>query len=95
MVKAYQIYLCCCKDWKLLLRDVTASFDSAVHRVHVVSFDAAIASTVSAACSVTAGYIVSAGLCCCCSSILLLQEDLSRNFELTESKPSLGEDCWE
>ncbi|GJT82405.1 putative ribonuclease H-like domain-containing protein [Tanacetum coccineum] len=45
---------------KLLLRDVAASFDSAVHRVHAVSFDAAVASTVSAACRVAAGYIVSA-----------------------------------
>ncbi|GKB31194.1 putative reverse transcriptase domain-containing protein [Tanacetum coccineum] len=84
--------------WKLLLRDVAASFDSAVHRVHAVSFDAAVASTVSAACCVAAGYIVSAGLCCCCLlcsccfSILFLREDLSRNLELTESKPSLGED---
>ncbi|GKA70229.1 hypothetical protein Tco_0776293 [Tanacetum coccineum] len=87
-------------DWKLLLRDVVASFDSAVHRVHAVSFDAAVASTVFAACCVAAGYIVSAGLCCCCLlcsccfSILFLREDLSRNLELTESKPSLGEDCW-
>ncbi|GJV34628.1 putative ribonuclease H-like domain-containing protein, partial [Tanacetum coccineum] len=86
------------QDWKLLLRDVAASFDSAVHRVHAVSFDAAVASTVSAACCVAAGYIVSAGLCCCCLlcsccfSILFLREDLSRNLELTESKPSLGED---
>ncbi|GJW67189.1 hypothetical protein Tco_0121613 [Tanacetum coccineum] len=85
-------------NWKLLLRDVAASFDSAVHRVHAVSFDAAVASTVSAACCVAAGYIVSAGLCCCCLlcsccfSILFLREDLSRNLELTESKPSLGED---
>ncbi|GJZ84984.1 hypothetical protein Tco_0650323 [Tanacetum coccineum] len=42
------------------------SFDSAVHRVHAVSFDAAVldvASTVSAACIVAAGYIVSAGIC--------------------------------
>ncbi|GKA28185.1 hypothetical protein Tco_0714353 [Tanacetum coccineum] len=31
----------------------------------------------------------------CCYSILLLREDLSRNLELTESTPSLGEDCWE
>ncbi|GJW16573.1 hypothetical protein Tco_0024009 [Tanacetum coccineum] len=46
------------QDWKLLLRDVAASFDSAVHRVHAVSFDAAVASTVSAACCVAAGYIV-------------------------------------
>ncbi|GKG53807.1 hypothetical protein Tco_0555207, partial [Tanacetum coccineum] len=29
--------------------DVAASFDSAVHRVHAVSFDAVVASTVSAA----------------------------------------------
>ncbi|GJZ06107.1 hypothetical protein Tco_0539900 [Tanacetum coccineum] len=38
-------------------------------------------------------YLVSAGTCFCCYSILLLREDLSRNLELTESKPSLGEDC--
>ncbi|GJV56381.1 hypothetical protein Tco_1457386 [Tanacetum coccineum] len=38
------------QDWKLLFFDVAASFDSAVHRVHAVSFDAAVASTVSAAC---------------------------------------------
>ncbi|GKG38995.1 hypothetical protein Tco_0460707, partial [Tanacetum coccineum] len=41
-----------------------------------------------------AGYLV---YCCClpcscCSSILLPQEALSRNLELTESTPSLGED---
>ncbi|GJR99807.1 hypothetical protein Tco_0316316 [Tanacetum coccineum] len=98
-----------CKDWKLLFFDVATSFDSAVHRVHAVSIDAAdldVASTVSAACIVAAGYIVSAGicdaagsfvladliyicclLCFCCYSILLLREDLSRNLELTESKP--------
>ncbi|GJT81646.1 hypothetical protein Tco_1055988 [Tanacetum coccineum] len=80
------------QDWKLLF------FDSAVHRVHAVSIDAAdldVASTVSAACIVAAGYLVSAGICFCCYSILLLREDLSRNLELTESTPSLGEDCWE
>ncbi|GKB83673.1 hypothetical protein Tco_0950568 [Tanacetum coccineum] len=52
LVKAYQIYLCCCKDWKLLFFDDATSFDSAVHRVHAVSFDAAVldaAATVSAA----------------------------------------------
>ncbi|GJZ94243.1 hypothetical protein Tco_0666446 [Tanacetum coccineum] len=109
-----KIYLCCCKDWKLLFFDVATSFDSAVHQVHVVSFDAAVldvAAQVSAACIVVAGYIASAGicdaagsfvldvfiyicwlLCFCCSSILLLREDLSRNLELTESKPSLGGD---
>ncbi|GKE77692.1 hypothetical protein Tco_1543812 [Tanacetum coccineum] len=37
------------ENWKLLLRDVAASFDSAVHRVHAGSFDAAVASLVSAA----------------------------------------------
>ncbi|GKC86814.1 hypothetical protein Tco_1147463, partial [Tanacetum coccineum] len=99
------IYLCCCKDWKLLFFDVATSFDSAVHRVHPVSFDVAVldvASTVSAACIVAAGSFVLAVfiyicclLCFCCYSILLLREDLSRNLELTESKPSLGEDCWE
>ncbi|GKF15108.1 hypothetical protein Tco_0056570 [Tanacetum coccineum] len=53
---------------------------------------------VSAACRVAAGYIVSAGLCCCCllcsccSSILLIREDLSRNLELTESKPIVPAD---
>ncbi|GJR53751.1 ribonuclease H-like domain-containing protein [Tanacetum coccineum] len=48
------------QDWKLLFFDVAASFDSAVHRVHAVSFDAAVASTVSAACcssSVPADYV--------------------------------------
>ncbi|GKA68118.1 hypothetical protein Tco_0768035 [Tanacetum coccineum] len=45
------------QEWKLLLRDVAASVDSAVHRVHAVSFDAAVASLVSAAC-VAAGYII-------------------------------------
>ncbi|GJU95693.1 hypothetical protein Tco_1320449 [Tanacetum coccineum] len=67
------------QDWKLLFFDVAT-----------VSFDAAVldgASTVSAACIVAAGYLVSAGICFCCYSILLLREDLSRNLELTESKP--------
>ncbi|GJR74256.1 hypothetical protein Tco_0086621 [Tanacetum coccineum] len=50
------------QDWKLLFFDVAASFDSAVHRVHAVSFDAAVASTVSAACwfYAAAAYFVSA-----------------------------------
>ncbi|GKE42944.1 hypothetical protein Tco_1470228, partial [Tanacetum coccineum] len=64
--------------------------EAAVHRVHAVSFDTVVldgASTVSAAC------IFAAGICFCCHSILLLREDLSRNLELTKSKPSLGEDC--
>ncbi|GJR77979.1 hypothetical protein Tco_0090344 [Tanacetum coccineum] len=78
----------------LLLRDVAASFDSAVHRVHAVSFDAAVASIVSAACCAAAGYFVYCCclLCSCCSSILLPQEDLSRNLELTESTPIVPAD---
>ncbi|GKC07905.1 hypothetical protein Tco_0999515, partial [Tanacetum coccineum] len=39
---------------------------------------------------VAAGYLVSAGTCFCCYSILLLREDLSRNLELTESKPIIN-----
>ncbi|GKG18645.1 hypothetical protein Tco_0372943, partial [Tanacetum coccineum] len=63
-MKSFEEYLCCCKDWKLLFFDVATSFDSAVHRVHAISFDAAVldvASMVFAACIVAAGYIVSAG----------------------------------
>ncbi|GJZ79832.1 hypothetical protein Tco_0644669, partial [Tanacetum coccineum] len=44
--------------WKLLFFDVSTSFDSDVHRVHVVSFDAGVldvAATVSAACTIAAG----------------------------------------
>ncbi|GJY05892.1 putative ribonuclease H-like domain-containing protein [Tanacetum coccineum] len=40
--------------------DVAASFDSAVHRVHAVSFDAAVPSLVSAACVAAAAYYVPA-----------------------------------
>ncbi|GJS26884.1 hypothetical protein Tco_0487504, partial [Tanacetum coccineum] len=58
LVKAYQIYLCCCKDWKLLFFDVATSFDSAVHRVHAVSFDAAVLDVASSSSSVSAGYII-------------------------------------
>ncbi|GJT50377.1 hypothetical protein Tco_0976534 [Tanacetum coccineum] len=55
--------------WKLLLRDVAVSFDSAVHRDHADSLDAVVPSLVSAACfipadslnSIPADY-VSAGL---------------------------------
>ncbi|GKE60284.1 hypothetical protein Tco_1510651 [Tanacetum coccineum] len=62
------------QDWKLLFFDVATSFDSAVHRVHAVSIDAAdldVASTVSAACIVAAGYIVSAGICDAAGSFVL------------------------
>ncbi|GJT81951.1 hypothetical protein Tco_1056293 [Tanacetum coccineum] len=34
------------RSWKLLFFDVAASFDSAVHRVHAVSFDVTVASTI-------------------------------------------------
>ncbi|GJR57466.1 hypothetical protein Tco_1499628 [Tanacetum coccineum] len=44
------------QDWKLLFFDVAVSFDSAVHRVHAVSFDAAAGSGFYAA----AAYFVSA-----------------------------------
>ncbi|GJU27362.1 hypothetical protein Tco_1165983 [Tanacetum coccineum] len=62
--------------------------------VHAVSFDAAVASIVSAACCAAAGYFVYCCclLCSCCSSILLPQEDLSRNLELTESTPIVPAD---
>ncbi|GKF41386.1 hypothetical protein Tco_0124728 [Tanacetum coccineum] len=75
-----------------MLRDVAVSFDSAVHQDHTGSFDAAVPSLVTLC--TAAGYFVycCCFLCSCCSSILLPQEDLSRNLELTESTPSLGED---
>ncbi|GJR92689.1 hypothetical protein Tco_0264863 [Tanacetum coccineum] len=47
------------------IQGMCTSFDSAVHRVHAVSFDAAVldaAAPVSAACIIAAGYIVSAGV---------------------------------
>nr|GEV51322.1 hypothetical protein [Tanacetum cinerariifolium] len=46
---------------------------------------------------VSAGYVVAAAIyvSVLSISILVLREDLSRNLELTESTPSLGEDCWE
>ncbi|GJT16840.1 hypothetical protein Tco_0875546 [Tanacetum coccineum] len=62
------------QDWKLLFFDDATSFDSAVHRVHAVSFDAAVldaAATVSAACIIAAGYIVSAGICDAAGSSVL------------------------
>ncbi|GKB58356.1 hypothetical protein Tco_0914542 [Tanacetum coccineum] len=52
--------------WKLLFFNVATSFDSAVHRVHAVSFDAAVASTVSA------GYIVAAGFMMLLLTLFLL-----------------------
>ncbi|GJS48241.1 hypothetical protein Tco_0598362 [Tanacetum coccineum] len=73
LVKAYQIYLCCCKEWKLMIRDVAASVDSAVHRVHAVLFDAAVASLVSAACVAAAAYFVPAALQSSCFEKIYLE----------------------
>ncbi|GKG23312.1 hypothetical protein Tco_0391348, partial [Tanacetum coccineum] len=56
---------------KLQFFDVATSFDSAVHRVHAVSFDAAVLDAVSAACIVAAGYNVSAGICDAAGSFVL------------------------
>ncbi|GJZ46988.1 RNA-directed DNA polymerase, eukaryota, reverse transcriptase zinc-binding domain protein [Tanacetum coccineum] len=61
------------KDWKLLLRDVAASFDSAVHRVHAGSFDAAVASLVSAACVAAAAYFVPAAFQSSCFEKIYLE----------------------
>ncbi|GJW48336.1 hypothetical protein Tco_0480235 [Tanacetum coccineum] len=58
--KPYGIQLTNVSIWKLLLRDVVASFDSAVHRDHAGSFDAAVPSLVSAACVAAAAYYVPA-----------------------------------
>ncbi|GKB14566.1 hypothetical protein Tco_0848489 [Tanacetum coccineum] len=58
--KPYGIQLTNVSIWKLLLRDVAASFDSAVHRDHAGSFDAAVPSLVSAACVAAAAYFVPA-----------------------------------
>ncbi|GJT96289.1 hypothetical protein Tco_1091807 [Tanacetum coccineum] len=52
--KPYGIQLTNVSIWKLLLRDVAVSFDSAVHRDHAGSFDAAVLSLVSAACCTAA-----------------------------------------
>ncbi|GKA81580.1 hypothetical protein Tco_0788272 [Tanacetum coccineum] len=65
-------------DRNLLIQVVAVSLDSAVHRVHAVSFDAAVASAVSAVCMVAAGYIVSADfmmlLFTFCSFLLAVQD---------------------
>ncbi|GJT43861.1 putative ribonuclease H-like domain-containing protein [Tanacetum coccineum] len=69
----------------LLFFDVATSFDSAVHRVHVVSFDAAVldaAATVSAACIIAARIFISAR---CSKSFLLIMFLLVMfSFLLTE-----------
>ncbi|GKE21823.1 hypothetical protein Tco_1433335 [Tanacetum coccineum] len=63
------------QDWKLLFFDVATSIDSAVHRVHAVSFDAAVldgASTVSAACIVDCMVTLYLWICDACLVRLFL-----------------------
>ncbi|GJZ74551.1 hypothetical protein Tco_0639016 [Tanacetum coccineum] len=60
-------------DCKLLIQDFAASFDSAVHRVHAGSFDAAVASLVSAACVDAAAYFVPAALQSSCFEKIYLE----------------------
>ncbi|GKF78954.1 hypothetical protein Tco_0234522 [Tanacetum coccineum] len=52
----------------MLFFDVATSFDSAVHRVHAVSFDTAVLDVAS---TVSAGYIVSASICDAAVSFVL------------------------
>ncbi|GJW25909.1 hypothetical protein Tco_0039720, partial [Tanacetum coccineum] len=56
----------------LLFFDVATSFDSPVHRVHDVSFDAVVASSVSATCIIAAGYIVAASFMMLLLTLFLL-----------------------
>ncbi|GJW72276.1 hypothetical protein Tco_0129193 [Tanacetum coccineum] len=53
--------------------EIAASFDSAVHRVHAGSFDAAVASLVSAACVDAAAYFVPAALQSSCFEKIYLE----------------------
>ncbi|GKB54610.1 hypothetical protein Tco_0905363 [Tanacetum coccineum] len=71
--KPYGIQLTDVLNWKLLIQDVAASFDSAVHRVHAGSFDAAVASPVSAACVDAAAYFVPAALQSSCFEKIYLE----------------------
>ncbi|GJU96186.1 hypothetical protein Tco_1320942 [Tanacetum coccineum] len=59
--------------WKLLLRDVAVSFDSAVHRDHAGSFDAVVPSLVSAVCVAAAAYLVPAALQSSCLKKIYLE----------------------
>ncbi|GKB33756.1 STRUBBELIG-receptor family 7-like protein isoform X1 [Tanacetum coccineum] len=73
--KVYQIYsYVAAKDWKLLFFDDATSFDSAVHRVHAVSFAAAVldaAAPVSAACIIAAYFISAATQSSCFAKLYL------------------------
>ncbi|GJS70785.1 hypothetical protein Tco_0703626 [Tanacetum coccineum] len=71
--KPYGIQLTNVSIWKLLLRDVAASFDSAVHRDHAGSFDAVVPSLVSAACVAAAAYLVPAALQSSCLKKIYLE----------------------
>nr|GEW35337.1 hypothetical protein [Tanacetum cinerariifolium] len=70
--------------------------DSCCYIVSAGIYDAT-GSFVLAVSFVSAGYVVAAAIyvSVLSISILLLRKDLSRNLELTESTPSLWEDCWE
>ncbi|GKC54896.1 hypothetical protein Tco_1077641, partial [Tanacetum coccineum] len=75
------------------------SFDAAVASTVSAACIIAASYTVSAGICDAAGSSVLAvfiNICCilcfCCYSILLLREDLSRNLELTESKPMISAD---
>ncbi|GJX73827.1 hypothetical protein Tco_0312422 [Tanacetum coccineum] len=71
--KPYGIQLTNVSIWKLLLRDVAASFDSAVHRDHAGSFDAVVPSLVSAACVAAAASLVPAALQSSCLKKIYLE----------------------
>ncbi|GJX55078.1 hypothetical protein Tco_0284975 [Tanacetum coccineum] len=91
--KPYGIQLTNVSIWKLLLRDVAVSFDSAVHRDHADSLDTVAFSLFLTACC-TACWLLC--ILCCFVPVLFnplaLKKIYLRNLELTESTPSLGED---
>ncbi|GJW29260.1 putative reverse transcriptase domain-containing protein [Tanacetum coccineum] len=74
--------------WKLLLRDVAVSFDSAVHRDNAGSFDAAVLSLVYAACCPAAGYLV---YCCCLPCSLL--SSIHADYVPAGSTSNVPADC--
>ncbi|GJU92984.1 hypothetical protein Tco_1317740, partial [Tanacetum coccineum] len=74
--------------WKLLLRDVAVSFDSAVYRDNAGSFDAAVLSLVYAACCPAAGYLV---YCCCLPCSLL--SSIHADYVPAGSTSNVPADC--
>ncbi|GJX06113.1 hypothetical protein Tco_0194045 [Tanacetum coccineum] len=81
------------QEWKLLLRDVAASVDSAVHRVHAVSFDAAVASLVSAACVAAAVYAVPAAFQSSCLEKIYLETCIHADYVPAGSTSNVPADC--